>query len=156
MNQATEQKTLKQFIKEQGLSAKILPIAHRPDRGIGDEQWNRTARHFHITVLGRQIGGARPDMLPATAISFYFSQGTAITKTPTLADLLDCLASDASGTEGAQFADWVSEYGYDLTTHQAYKNAKATFKACKRAARDLRSLLGETAYLELINEVEKL
>lgn len=87
-------------------------------------------------------------------LELYFSQGSAHTEPPTLADVLDCLASDAAGYNqaGGQFEEWCSEYGYDSDSRKAEK----TFRAVQQQARDLKALLGNDAYEELLFQTERL
>jgi hypothetical protein len=61
----------------------------------------------------------------------YFSQGPAVCREPTAEDVLDCLASDASGYENAgSFEEWCGEYGYDTDSRKAEKTYKAIEKQC--------------------------
>ena len=71
---------------------------------------------------------------------------------PTIADLLDCLASDASGYDNARaFDDWCSEYGYDTDSRTAVR----VYNAIAEQAHQLRLLLGDAAYAEAL-EMERL
>lgn len=57
---------------------------------------------------------------------------------PTLADVLDCIASDSAGYRNARdFRDWCGEYGYDSDSREAH----ATYTACEDQARRLSKLL---------------
>jgi hypothetical protein len=67
-------------------------------------------------------------------------------KQPTVADVLDCLASDSAGVENADsFEGWCSEYGYDTDSRKAL----ATYKQCEKQADRLKSLVG-AAYETLL------
>jgi hypothetical protein len=71
---------------------------------------------------------------------------------PTLADVLDCLASDASGFDAADcFATWAAEYGYSDDSIKA----RDTYEACGAEAKRLRALLGEE-YETLLYKTERL
>jgi hypothetical protein len=87
-------------------------------------------------------------------MSVYFSMGMGHNgRRPSPADVLDCLASDASGIENAQsFEDWCGEYGYDTDSRKAHK----TYKVCERQAAKLKALLGEDAYKQLLWHTERL
>ena len=56
---------------------------------------------------------------------------------PTLADVLECVAMDASGADQT-FEDWASGYGYDPDS----RSAERTWKACVMQTAKLRRLLG--------------
>jgi hypothetical protein len=74
------------------------------------------------------------------SIRVPWRQGLALTDSPTAADVLESLLSDAAGVENAEsFEDWASEYGYDSDSRRAF----ATWEACKAQTDQLRDLLGE-------------
>lgn len=67
---------------------------------------------------------------------------------PEAADLLDCMASDASGYENARdFADWCGDYGYDTDS----RRAKAMYDVIAEDTRKLRRFLPADAFERLIN-----
>jgi hypothetical protein len=107
-----------------------------------DPEWERTASHWicRLRFQSRQL-------------AIPFSQGSAHKEPPTMRDLLDCLASDASGIENANddFEEWCGEYGYDTDS----RKAERTFKACVRQAKGLRRLLGDDAYELLLWHTER-
>jgi hypothetical protein len=78
-----------------------------------------------------------------------FSQGWAHTKPPTAADVLDCLASDASGADES-FEDWAANYGYDTDS----RKAERTYNAVRKQTARLRQFLGDK--YEPLLEVERL
>ncbi len=108
---------------------------------VGDDNWSRSASHWKCTIIG-------PNRRKLTT---YFSQGSAISKEPTAADVLSCLASDASGATGT-FEDWCADYGYDVDSRKAEK----TYKIIQRQASKLESLLGPELYEELLYKTESL
>lgn len=132
--------TLEQFIKSAGA---VMTATSRDDNhnfAVGEK--NRAAMH-HWTCLLR-CGRSR--------MTIPFSMGSALTREPTVAEVLDCLASDASGIENARsFEDWCGEYGYDVDSRKAEK----TFKVCQRQANQLKRFLGDSAYATLLWEVER-
>lgn len=72
-------------------------------------------------------------------------------KQPTLADVLDCLTSEAASVDSARsFDDWCSEYGCDTDS----RKAERTYNACVKQASDLASLLGEQ-YRVLLYHTER-
>jgi hypothetical protein len=79
--------------------------------------------------------------------------GPALIGTPKLADVLDCLASDAAGFENAQsFEDWAAEYGYDTDSRKAEK----VYRTVERQAKQLRRVLGDEGYNALLWDIERL
>ena len=105
-------------------------IPSRPDMDPADA-WNAKARHFRVTL--RRIDQSGKTL---ARMSVYYSQGSAHTESPTLADVLTSLRSDA--TAPASFADFCSECGYDQDSRKAEK----TWKACRSIAVRMRKLLG--------------
>lgn len=72
---------------------------------------------------------------------------------PTLDMVLDSLAADADGwTNARDFASWCDDFGMDTDS----RRAEAAYKACGEIAKGLRFMLGEDAYNELRNNVERL
>jgi hypothetical protein len=83
----------------------------------------------------------------------YFSMGFGYHGTePTAADVLDCLASDASSVDQNSFEDWCAEMGSDPDS----RRAERTYKACAQSAKRLRQLLGDSAYETLVYHTERL
>ena len=68
-------------------------------------------------------------------MTIYFSQGPAISKEPTAADLLDCLASDYTTED---FESWASELGYETDS----RKAERAYRACVKQSEQLVVLLG--------------
>ena len=67
-----------------------------------------------------------------------FYQGPAVCREPAAADVLSCLASDASA--GMQdFESFCSDFGYDSDSRRAL----ATFEACRAMAPRLEKFLGD-------------
>ena len=136
----TKTVTLQQFIAEQQLELSVFPVKRNPHMDV------QMPRNFDctITMVGR--GNHEP-------MTVYFSQGSAHKKNPTLAEVLDCLASEASGVDNARsFEDWASEYGYDTDS----RKAERTYQICKKQAQELKALLGQDAYNQLLYSTEGL
>ncbi len=83
-----------------------------------------------------------------------FRQAVAPMYRPELADVLDCLASDASSVEGVRnFEDWAGDIGYDPDS----RSGEATYKIIERQAKDLRYILATREIFEtLLHETERL
>lgn len=112
-------------------------IATRPDGIMAD-----MARHFKCRITQGRRG-----------FTLYFSQGSGHTEPPTIEQVLDCLASDASGYENARgFDDWAREYGYSTDSRSAEK----IFKTVKRQSEQLKRTVGAEAYEQLLWKTERL
>ena len=148
--QGASMKTLDSFLKRHKLEFACKRVDARPD-GLMDS--DHMTRHFHVRISRE-----------TRSFSLYFSQGSAHREDPTLADVLDCLASDASGFENAQFQStspkcvesafqcWAGEYGYSTDSRKAEK----IYRVTKRQSEQLTRVLGESAYRELLWETERL
>lgn len=129
--------SLEQFISKHNIQFEQHTVYTRPDGLMQGDMW-----HFKCRIkAGRR------------AFGLYFSQGRGISHEPSLADVLDCLASDAAGYENAQdFEQWADEYGYDTDSRKAEK----TYRAVKRQAEQLKRTIGDDAYSELLWNTERL
>jgi hypothetical protein len=73
-------------------------------------------------------------------------------KEPKLADVLDCLSSDASGLESSRgFEDWCSDYGYDTDSRKAEK----IYKSVEHQAKRLKNFLGDSLYNQFLWHTER-
>lgn len=79
-----------------------------------------------------------------------FSMGPAHSHEPTVADVLECLASDYSGSDQA-FEDWAADLGYDPDS----RKAERTYQAVVRQARKLEQFLGPDVVHTLVYEVDR-
>lgn len=133
-----ETTTIQAFIAAEQLEMTVSRTARNP------HMIEQMPRNFDCTI--RQVGRGNPQ-----SMRVHFSQGAAHTKAPTLAEVLSCLASDASGIENAcSFEDWAGDYGYDADSRKAEK----TYHICQEQAEDLRNLLGHDAYETLLYHTE--
>lgn len=165
--------TIEQFIAKHNLKFECRRVESRPDGLMSDTRPEAgTMRHFRCKVThDKPCLGFKIDEVQLTtrkSFSVYFSQGSVHMNDPTLANVLDCLASDASGFETARpmkneynenqydwpmhFSNWAEEYGYDTDSRKAEK----TFKAIKRQSEQLRRTLGAEAFEELLYNTERL
>jgi hypothetical protein len=60
-------------------------------------------------------------------MTVYFSQGPAISREPTIEDVLDCLVLDASGADS--FEDWCAEFGYDTERSTPTRSSASRLKS---------------------------
>jgi hypothetical protein len=128
--------TITEYIASNGITSN----ARRVERNPNMDEWPG-ASHWRVTLR-------RDDQ----RLAVPFSMGSALNGEPEIADVLDSLASDASGYENApRFEDWASDYGYNSDS----RKAERTFRAVYRQTMALRVFLG-AEYSRLLWEVERL
>ncbi len=138
----TKVTTMGEFVKKHDLRFTCRWVPSRPDGLMSD-----SPRHFNCRIYR---GPIHPN---SHSFGLYFSQGSAHTEFPTLVDVLDCVANDASGYDSTKdFEDWASDYEYDTDSRSAEK----TYRAVKRQSEQLKRTLGEDAYAELLYDIERL
>lgn len=132
--------TLRSFIESNNIRMTADPVDHNPNMDLDD--WSKAATHWRCQIkAGRRT------------LTTYFSQGAAHTREPTAADVLDCLASDATGWQNARdFEDWCADYGYDTDS----RKAERTYNAVKASAAKLLRLLGPDNYQRLVFNTDRL
>ena len=127
--------TIANWLKKHPVRMTATQIEKRPDNLMAD-----STRHF----LCRLYGSGK-------SVRIYFSQGSANTKSPTVQEVLNCLASDSAGVEESGFEDWCNEYGYDNDS----RTAERIFKACQSYVAKLKIIAGD-GYESLLYETERL
>lgn len=131
--------TLEQFIAETG----IVLTSEYADNNPHMEDSN-SMDNYKVKLRGKRLGNA--------TMRLYFSKGYGHHGVePTAAEVLDCLASDASGVDDNDFDDWCAEYGYETDSRRAEK----TFKVCKQQAQRLNKFLGDEYYETLLWSIER-
>lgn len=137
---------IEQFIEENDLTMDYERVDSNPM--MNDPEWVSKAlpRHYKITLSRRVMG----ETLTMTS---YFSQGGGIRHDPKIEDVLDCLASDASGLDHpATFEEWAADYGYDPDS----RRAEQIFNNCVEQTARFKAFLGEDALETLLYHVERL
>ena len=138
-----ENMTVAEFVAEHGITMTAERVPENPNMAA-DDKWNAQASHWFCTFSSNTM---------KHGLKSYFSQGAAHTKPPTAEDVLDCLASDASGVENARsFDDWADEYGYDADS----RKAERTYNLCCKQTDNLRTFLGKTDFDRLLWHTERL
>lgn len=127
--------TVARFVQHFPVEFVCEQVQDRPDGLMQD-----SARHFRCRIS-----------VKTRSFSFYFSQGSALTKPPTLVDVLNCLALDATGFESAAtFESWASDYGYSVDSRAAEK----IYRTTRRQTQQLRRVLGDAAFKDLIENTD--
>lgn len=140
----TPRGNLADFIKGECIAMDCHKIVGRTDGNA--TEWDKSARHFRCTLIAG-FGLPQPRKM-----TLEFSQGSAHTKNPTAADVLDCLASDASGYQNAVgFTGWAEDYGYDTDS----RKAERIYFQIEAQAVQLRELLGLEPYERLLWNIER-
>ena len=98
-------------VENDGITAEyVMTAAPRWARSEGSG-WDGSENWYRVTL---EYNGRK--------LTVPFGMGSGLTDDPTAEDVLNCLASDASGYENARdFDDWASEYGYDTDSRRAYR-----------------------------------
>lgn len=138
-------KTLEEFIEDHGITANVVEAAENPNWEQDDSYWE--ASHWTVRLIRMDDSGIK------AVFDVPFSQSAAHKNPPTVEEVLDCLASDASGVSNNQtFEDWCCEYGYGTDS----RKAERLYSAVVDQTDSLESFLGTEAYNELLWEVENL
>jgi hypothetical protein len=137
------EQTLQEFIAREGLSAEVDGADSNPnmdDMPVGSSHWLVTIRKDDESM------------------DVPFSMGPALNGPPTLASVLNCLASDAASVDNARsFDEWAEEMGYfPMESSEDFRKAESTYKAIEQQSSALRDLLGHEAFESLLYETERL
>lgn len=116
-------KTMAQFITENFVRMTCKPTDRNPNMhsSADMEHWRCT-----ITHNGQRM-----------VVTFSMGSGHNGAE-PTLATVLDCMASDASSCDGLTFEAWCRELDYDTDS----RRAEHTYRAVVRQAKALRRVFG--------------
>ncbi len=132
-----QEKTIMEFVSAHKLTMACMPVKTNPN--IADMP--KGSRHFLCTLIAEN------------RMKIHYSQGPAHKINPTIEDVLDCLASDACGFDNARsFEDWASDLGYDIDS----RKAERAFEAVGNQSTELKVLLGDEAFEELVYRTERL
>lgn len=132
--------TMREFVRANAITMAVDCADSNPN----NDDFN--GDHWRCTIRRKDNGRRR-------SMTVYFSQGYGHNgKEPRVCDVLDCLASDASGIENARdFADWAGEYGYDEDS----RKAERTYRTTERQSLRLRRFLGDALYNALLWDTER-
>lgn len=161
--------TIHDFIREMGLTMHCVQVDHNPnmDDSADMDHWFCTimtpegAQEFEPEAdpmyrLSEQFLSQAGDIDAREGrLTLVFSMGRGHNgKAPELADVLDCIASDAATIENADsFEDWASDLCYDEDS----RRAERTYNACREQAERLRRFIVSTSdYETLLYETERL
>lgn len=136
---ATDTVTIEQFINDNGITLTAVKTDRNPN--MAD---SRDMDHWKVTL---KRGRARMTLVFSMG---YGHKGAS----PEARDVLDCLASDASGIDNSRgFEDWCANYGYDTDSRKAEK----TYNAIRHQASRLETFLGDSdLYQQLLYQTERL
>jgi len=138
----TDTVTIAQFIKDNHIHMTVERTDSNPSMvdSANMDHWK--------CVLIRRAGSR------AYRMTVYFSMGYGHNgKAPKVADVLDCLASDAASVEGSYFEEWCADLGYDTDSRKAEK----TYKTCEHQAKRLKNWLdNDDIYQQLLYDCERM
>ena len=135
---------MEKFIEEEKLSMTSDPVPMNPAyEGADPEERKWADESYHYKCIIKK---------PRKTFSVYFSMGSANQDPPKLSEVLDNLASEASGFENnPDFESWAGEYGYDPDS----RKAERIFRMIETESNKLKQFLGEEAYKKLLWEIER-
>lgn len=166
--------TIEQFIENnQGLELSVICIKDRPDVDVKDE-WhnpknpndkpfnykcilsgNNSSYEFYYSKgigHGKRINAIKGNSIWANNERKAVRKADHIDNKPTLSEVLDSLAMDASDfLYGIDFEEWAENLGYDMDSRKAEK----IYKACQNNFNGLLRVLGMDALCELIEDTER-
>ena len=119
----TKVKTIKQFIKENGLTMSCEYADSNPN--MKDSQ---NMNHYKVTIKRRfkVFGNYLDSRYGFKQMTLHFSQGYGVEGEPTLESVLSCLISDSYC--GVTFQEFCDNLGYNNDSRKAEKTFKATLK----------------------------
>ncbi len=130
--------SLNKLIEKFKIKMSSEPVDKRPD---GDG-WADGSSHYKVLITALVPGENE-----SSSMSLYYSMGPGLKGSePTLNDILECLSMDSSSTNGQNFEDWAGDFGYDSDSRKAEK----IFNQCIKQSHDLKRLLGDEGFEELI------
>lgn len=136
--------TLAEFIAANSIKAfptrQPIPPAPRGE-SKDDKRYRESASHWVVTLQ-------RSDSRNYPGINIPYSMGSAHTKPPDAAGVLECIQSDCSSIENARdFDDWASDFGYDTDS----RKAERIYRACQDQTQLVRSWLGRELYNQFLD-----
>lgn len=151
--------TIQEFIAKTGVVMTYRPSFHNPHTDSSDKMNNYevklTSGDYSACLFFSKGKGLLRDKqtqrLYRVKMSAVYDQERTEPEPPTLAEVLDCMASDALCL-GMTFEEWADEFGYDADS----RKAEQTFNRCVEQSKSLRLLLGRSAFDELVNHVERM
>lgn len=163
--------TIHDFIKKHPrLVFSVELIDQRPDQDPSDTWHNpknpkdrpfnyrvslKNGHEEYTTYYSKGVGHGKRTQKAAKSYEAYYQRARRadhIACKPTLAEILDSLALDASDiANGYEFEEWAENLGYDTDSRQAER----IYNACKDVFLGLVRLLGLEGVNDLINNTER-
>lgn len=136
--------TLDEFIARHGIEAE----AEWSDSNPNAPDWPAAATHWAVTLRTDEKVAPGP---------IYFSQGMAHTEEPSAADILDCVALDATMLEnaGGDGVDLAVEMGEVIDSAADVAKARKTAEVIEENAEKVRALIGAEAFEALLWDTER-
>jgi hypothetical protein len=132
---------IERFIESRNVKMDAPQLVDDNPNMVADDDWKKKATHWKCII---RRGNKR--------MTVYFSMGSAHNSAPTLTEVLDCLADDASFIEDeGSFEGWANACGYDEDS----RNAEKTYKVCVRQAEALKRMFGDD-FKTLLYDTERM
>ena len=141
----SNKKTIKQFIKENGLTMSCEYADSNPNMdAVNKNAYN----HFKVTIKRRYriYGNYLDSRYGFKQMTLLFSQGLGIQEEPTLESVLNCLISDSYC--GVTFQEFCDNLGYNNDSRKAEKTFKATLKQTSKLKKLLDNKFNDLASCE--------
>jgi hypothetical protein len=124
--------SLNKFASDHNISLRLTSQSERADGSNGD--WPDNARHWHFELR---------TLTTDHVVSGDYTQGSAHTERPTVADILEGLALDANCVDQCvDVLEFAQEFGYDLGEPGAVDRCRLVYKACQDMHASLTTFLG--------------
>ena len=139
----SNKKTIKQFIKENGLTMSCEYADSNPN--MKDSQ---NMNHYKVTIKRRfkVLGNYLDTRYGFKQMTLFFSQGYGVEGEPTLESVLNCLISDSYC--GVTFQEFCDNLGYNNDSRKAEKTFKATLKQTSKLKKLLDNKFNDLASCE--------
>jgi len=122
--------SLAQRIRQAGIKSRAVIDTEFIPRN----EWDRTARHYKVTLTMPDLGwpGGKRKM----TVSYHM--GSALKKPPTALEVMSSLLLDAGTVAyGQKFPEWADDFGYDSDSIKA----RDLYDACREQTEELRNFL---------------
>ena len=129
--QQTTEDRIETIMRDRGFVVEVFPADSNPNM---EGEWGPAANHWRAVIVTGE-----------GSVTIPYSTGSQIT-TPDGADVLECLALDASSVaNGESFEEWAPCLGYDTDS----RAAERTYRAIKSQTRRVGNLIGSDVFAQV-------
>lgn len=147
-----DRETLAEFIRRNNLTMTEEEIG-RSEAPVWQQDAIRGARFYRCTILVPET-----DTEPGGEFTVNYMMGPALSREPSLKDVLDSVASDISTVENTGDRwEWMAEYGYlEDPSEASIRSAATAYEEIQEQRRHLVTMLGEQELHRLVWQTERL